>query len=507
MTISGWIEKIPARVSLGVLSMLGFINLYISRVNLSIIIVAMVRPASSNQSEAIASECKTEESPDSINNSVVTGNVTNIKPTEVYGNFDWDDHIQGLILGSFFWGYAIFQVPGGRLAEMYGPKKIFGISILSGGIAAILSPIAAETSYIALTVLRALQGFCQSVAWPSMHVMVAQWIPQHERSTFIGATFFATSIGTVTSLPLCGAMIEAYGWESAFYLTGILSLIWCLFWAFLVYDSPTQHPRISKEELEYIQDDTKARDLRVTSTKVPWKSIITSRPVWALIITDTLSVIGLYLLIIKVPSYTKNVLGFSIKDSGLISALPFLLRYFGAVIWGSIGHQLIVRKITSINTSRKLCASISTFLPAVCMLGVAYAGCNPTAAVTLMTASMFFNGAVSGGHMVTFSDISPNYTGTTFGISNMMASVPGFLVPPVVAAIIDNQHTIEHWQRIFWICIPAYTLGGLVFLLFATTEEQPWNNPQSQVREKSLEAEEGKEMIDKAPIQKKMSLS
>lgn len=50
---------------------------------------------------------------------------------------------------------------GGRLAERYGSKWVFGVSILSGGIGSILAPTAARLHYGVFIALRALQGFFQ----------------------------------------------------------------------------------------------------------------------------------------------------------------------------------------------------------------------------------------------------------------------------------------------------------------------------------------------------------
>ena len=42
------------------------------------------------------------------------------------GEFDWDKETQGIILGAFFWGYLLTQIPGGWLAERVGGKGVFG---------------------------------------------------------------------------------------------------------------------------------------------------------------------------------------------------------------------------------------------------------------------------------------------------------------------------------------------------------------------------------------------
>ena len=47
-------------------------------------------------------------------------------------------------------------------------------------------------------------------------------------------------------------MANKLGWESVFYVFGVLGLVWFLFWWWLVYDTPQSHPTISRQEKEYI---------------------------------------------------------------------------------------------------------------------------------------------------------------------------------------------------------------------------------------------------------------
>ncbi|KAK3890951.1 hypothetical protein Pcinc_005118 [Petrolisthes cinctipes] len=85
-------------------------------------------------------------------------------------------------------------VVGGRLAERYGAKWVFGMSILSGGVANFLTPTAARLHYGVLIALRAMQGFFQGVTWPSMHACLAQWIPPLERPSFVAFVYFGKFI-------------------------------------------------------------------------------------------------------------------------------------------------------------------------------------------------------------------------------------------------------------------------------------------------------------------------
>ena len=74
------------------------------------------------------------------------------------GEFNWSNELQGYILGSFFYGYITTQILGGRLAERYGTKWLFGGSVLCTSALSILTPVVARWSPYAFIVLRVLEG-------------------------------------------------------------------------------------------------------------------------------------------------------------------------------------------------------------------------------------------------------------------------------------------------------------------------------------------------------------
>lgn len=82
-------------------------------------------------------------------------------------------------------------------------------------------------------------------------MLVARWAPPAEKGKFVSAMMGGT-LGTVVTWSLTGPLMEKFGWASAFYVPGVLTLVWCGFWWYLVADKPSEHPRISESEKKYI---------------------------------------------------------------------------------------------------------------------------------------------------------------------------------------------------------------------------------------------------------------
>ena len=66
--------------------------------------------------------------------------------------------LAGIILGSFFYGYIVTQIPGGMLSAKYGAKWVFGLGCLCTTVLTLLTPIAAYQSTWLLIVVRILEG-------------------------------------------------------------------------------------------------------------------------------------------------------------------------------------------------------------------------------------------------------------------------------------------------------------------------------------------------------------
>lgn len=63
-----------------------------------------------------------------------------------------------------------------------------------------------------------------------------------------------SSMGTAVTYIMCGYLIASFGWESVFYVSGGLGLLWIICWILLVFDTPAMHPTISIREKTYIEN-------------------------------------------------------------------------------------------------------------------------------------------------------------------------------------------------------------------------------------------------------------
>ena len=75
--------------------------------------------------------------------------------------FSWDKWTQGMVLGSFYWGYAITNLIGGRISEYLGGKTVMGLGIFAASLLSLITPLAARASVQALITCRIFLGIAQ----------------------------------------------------------------------------------------------------------------------------------------------------------------------------------------------------------------------------------------------------------------------------------------------------------------------------------------------------------
>ncbi|CAF0789899.1 unnamed protein product [Adineta steineri] len=470
-SISFWCS---IRVAVAFVGFLGMIAHYSQKISVGIALVCMVNhSAIDNQKYSVAMPLTQADIDCPRANNTV----------EIEGPYQWSKNTQGIILGGYFWGYLITEIPGGYLAVRFGARYIFGIAMIVSGIVTLLMPWGASLHYAVLWFFRLIVGLAHGVIWPCMTVIMAHWAPPDERGKLVGFMNAGAQIGNVLTLSIGGLMCSwnfVGGWPLIFYSTGIIGLIWGIFWLLFYTDSPRDQRCISNEEKEYILDSTQQQlsSHSKNEFEAPWKAMLTSPACWGLFIIHTCNNWGTYTFLTSIPKYMAEVLRFDIKSNGLLSSLPYMIFWLNINISGVIADMFIRKKILTRTQTRKVFNVLGNLFPAIFVIGLAFMTCKLKYwAVALLTIGITFTGCCyGGGFMLTANDIAPAYAGIVFGISNTFATIPGIISPYIVGALTEKDP--NNWRIVFFICATIYIIGMVVFLLIGSGEVQPWATKQ-----------------------------
>ncbi|WP_083845561.1 MFS transporter [Desulfosporosinus acidiphilus] len=134
----------------------------------------------------------------------------------------------GLILSSFFVGYAIFNFVGGFLSDVVGPRKVMGYAMAVWSIFCALT--AGAFNFISLFFIRIFFGFGERPLTSTTNKTMNNWIPLKERATAVGICNGGAPIGGALSAPIVAFISLKWGWQADFLVLGVLGMIWTLWW-------------------------------------------------------------------------------------------------------------------------------------------------------------------------------------------------------------------------------------------------------------------------------------
>lgn len=267
------------------------------------------------------------------------GTNTHAAPPE-YPRYEWTMRQQSVLLGGFYYSYFVFMVLGGRMAEIYGAKYVLLLAVAGSALINLATPWMAAFSFPALVISRVVMGVIQAGVFPGMYALIAKWLTMTEASIYAPLIKVNLRLGMVLGSLIPGIVS---GWPNAFYMTGLLSVIWSALWLLIATSDPADNKWVSPAELQRIirkkrktpaaqklkdeSEEFEGVELKETSNSkqiescpiqeptlaepkprsTPWLKIITAPSVIGLIVVKLTMNYALDFLAIMLPSYLNNV--------------------------------------------------------------------------------------------------------------------------------------------------------------------------------------------------------
>ncbi len=324
------------------------------------------------------------------------------------------------ITSSFLLSYTVMYAVSGTLVDRLGTRKSFLWAVGGWSIANLLHAFAKTA--MQFSVFRFLLGIAESANFPAGVKAASEWFPLRERALAIGMLNAGSSAGAAIAIPLVSVIAVQFNWQAAFMVTGLLGLIWMFFWRRQYY-LPQDHPRITPEERELIQDG-EAEPPRETEKTGIWR-LLRMRQAWgclcARIFIDPIT----YFLIFWIPKYLQEQQGLTLDQMGYFAWIPFVVLAVGTLLGGIIPRWLINRMGWSLNRSRKtVMLSASLLIPVCC--AVLFNAPGMTVAIVAIAGIMLGHGL--WGNITIPAEVFPRHVqGTLTGIGGTLGGVAGIL--------------------------------------------------------------------------------
>lgn len=334
----------------------------------------------------------------------------------------------GLILSSFFAGYALMQIPGGWLADKFGSRRVLMVSVLMWSIFTAMT--GAVWSLASMVAIRFLFGIGEGGFQPSSSKLISQTFPMDKRAW---AMSIMLSSGGIVSLivPLLSAyMLTAIGWRVSFLiLGGIGIIITILYWAFI------KLPENLKEE-EMKQRAEKQQGIFTQLLKTP------------LMLNLFIAYYSIYAinwgLATWLPTYLVNVRGLDLISLGWAQTIPGLAMIVSMYLSGYVIDKLPLGK-------EKIVGAVACVVVSV-LLYLMFNAPNVTIFVTYQTiVILFISFVMLLLPAVILKRLPSTVTGTSMGIANTGGQLAGFITPLAIGYIVQTFN--GSYNAAFWMLI------------------------------------------------------
>uniref|UniRef100_A0A8C3WDA9 Solute carrier family 17 member 3 n=1 Tax=Catagonus wagneri TaxID=51154 RepID=A0A8C3WDA9_9CETA len=385
--------------------------------------------------------------------------------------YDWSPQIQGIIFSSINYGMILTLAPSGYLAGRVGAKRVFGASLFGSSLFVLFTPLAADLGLVFLTTTRILQGLNLGAGYGGQFALWERWSPPHERSRLCSIALSGMLLGSSIANLLGGIISQALGWPFAYYIFGGVGCVCCLPWFALVYDDPVTHPWINIIEKDYITSSL-AQQVSSSKQSLPVKAMVRSLPLWSMCICCFGHQWLFNTMVIYTPTYISSVFNINIKDSGFLSALPFIIAWVFGILAGYLADFLLTKSFRLV-TVRKIITVLGSVPSSLFLVVLPYVASNYITAVSLLTLCSGLSLLSQPGVYINALDIAPGHSSFLMGVSRAFAQISAILVP-TISGFLLNQDPEFGWRNIFFLSCAVNTLGLIFYLIFGEADIQDW---------------------------------
>lgn len=257
--------------------------------------------------------------------------------------------VQGVLLSSFFWTYALFQLPSGWLLDKFGPRVIYPIAVGWWSLWTALTAFA--TGVTSVIVFRLGLGIGEAPVQPANIKVVSRWFPRRERAFASSLFDMGQQIGSALSIPIVTAIAVFAGWRWAFVVIGAVGLFWIVGWL-AIYRAPENHRFVNAEELAHIRSD-QAEMVRPAGDAPRWRDLLRDNQVWALMLGYVFRSLAGAFFLTWYPSYLLDARGFTEAEFGMVGAIPALIGIGSTVLGGIVSDRMLASGLSP-NIARKV---------------------------------------------------------------------------------------------------------------------------------------------------------
>lgn len=342
----------------------------------------------------------------------------------------------GWVLGAFLLAYGLFEVPTGAMGDRQGQRSVLTRIVLWWSAFTALTGLARTFPVMLLT--RFLFGAGEAGAYPNIAGALGRWFPAAERARTQGFIWAASRFGGALAPLIVVPLQIAIGWRAAFGVLGVLGAIWTLCWRAWYQDrQPDAEP--------------------VVPARAPWTKLLSQRQLLSVFAMYFFQAFGSWFYFGWFPVYLVKGAGFSERDMGLFTALPFLMGAAGNLAGGFLSDALVTK--IGLKSGRRLmgCAGL---LGQSCLLLSMTLTRDHTAIVVLASIGFGVADLMLPTAWAVCLDIGGRHAGAVSGGMNTAGQAGGFVCSVLFGYLVKAT---GNYQQPVWIVAAMVLIAAGLF--------------------------------------------
>src|SRR5215467_9682620 len=335
----------------------------------------------------------------------------------------------GWVFSAFTFAYAFFEIPSGWLGDVIGPRKVLARIVLWWSAFTMATGLA--WNFASLLAARFLFGVGEAGAFPNISRSFAKWFPLRERGSAHGVVFMGTRLGGAIAPPIVAWLMGSLGWRQSFFIFGGIGVIWCVFWLKWFRDDPAAHPSVNAQELETIQKGIASNERH----SLKWSELLSVNLLFICLMYFC-NGYTLYFNLTWLPTYLREVRGFSVQQAGNIAGIVLLTGATMTATGGWLTDRLV--KTYGLKIGRSI-GVVTLPLSGLILIAAARAH-DPVSAAVLLALTLGVADLNTGACWAMCHDVGGENAGTVTGCMNTFGNIGGALSPLVVG------YAVQWWQ-------------------------------------------------------------
>jgi MFS transporter, ACS family, glucarate transporter len=366
--------------------------------------------------------------------------IMSIAAPGIMRQFSLSEPQMGAIYTAFLVSYAAMNIPGGYLADRFGPRLVLTGVGLGAGVFTALTALGGTPGlgtylgiFPAIFCIRFAMGLCTGPLYPTCARTMGNWIPRARHALVQGLVNGGAGLGGATSPLLFSWMITTYGWQASFCIAAGVTMLLALIWYAYVRDHPPQEPRFIPR-VEVPRSDSSGWVPNEVGKPSGWRQLLTNPHLLLLAVSCFTVNYFDYVYFFWIYYYLGNIRHFSQAESALATTVIFLTGTVMCPLGGWLSDRFVQQK--GEKKGRRIVPILSLTLSAI-LLAVGINFSSKVATVALLSLSLGFALFADAPYWAAAIRLGGKQVGAACGILNTGANFGG--VAPYVAPLIASR--------------------------------------------------------------------